>query len=145
MNPPDLILVGDETLQMCESHDYNPRRCIEPRLTCLAAYPLALQDRSRKSYRIGYAFAPGILIVDSHHYLALLRQPGAGKLIDGLRRRYPEIQTNVEAVYLTAPLYPRPREALVLMRHYFNGASCLLLRLNADGWGVERALDGWTE
>ena len=89
--------------------------------------------------------APDILIVDSDYYLVLLHQPGSGKIIAGLRERYPQIQRDVAVVYLTAPHYPRPREALVLMRHYFNGASCLLLRLNADGWSVERGLAGWVE
>jgi hypothetical protein len=140
------ILVGDETLQTCEVYDHTTWRCVDPKLmTCLSAYPVALQDRSRRSYSISSAFAPDILLVDSDYYYSLLRQPGAGRLLDGLQRRYTPNLKVVDVAYFTAPLYPRPREALVLMRHYFNGASCLLLRLNADGWNVERALGGWQE
>jgi hypothetical protein len=145
VKPPEPILVGDRTLQACEIYDYIPGRCVDPQLTtCLSAYPLALQDRSRRSYSISSTFAPEILIVDADYFFTLLGQPGVGRLIEGMRRRYPQIQ-NLDVVYLTVPLYPRPREAVVLMRHYFHGASCLLLRLNPDGWSVERGLGGWLE
>jgi hypothetical protein len=142
VNSSELFLVGDQTLKTCEIHDYDPRRCVDRRLmTCLAAYPLALQDRSRRSYTIGSAFASDILIVDSDYYFSLLR---AGPLREGLLRRYPQSE-NGDAVFFSVPLYPRPREAVVLIRHYSNGASCLLLRLKSDGWSVERAFGGWVE
>jgi hypothetical protein len=58
VNAPDPILVADKTLQTCEVYDYSSLRCADPRLMkCLSAYPVALQDRSRKSYRISAARA----------------------------------------------------------------------------------------
>lgn len=137
------ILVADETLQTCVIYDPTNWRCADPRLlTCLSAYPLALQDRSRRSYPIP-SFAPDILLVDGDHYHSLLREPGA--LMRGLQQRYGSNLKVVDVASFTAPLYPRPREALLLMSHYFNGASCLLLRLEADRWRIERSLGGWLE
>jgi hypothetical protein len=145
VNSPRPLLVADQTLRTCEIHDNDPRRCVDRTLMkCLAPYPLALQDRSRQSYVIGAAFAPDILIVDTEYFFTLLRQLGAGRLSEGLQRRYPRSQS-VDVAFFSVPLYPRPREAVVLMRHYFNGAPCLLLRLNTDGWSVERPLGGWVE
>lgn len=141
------ILVADNTLQTCEVFDHVAfEKCADSRLVkCLSAYPIALQEQTRKSYRISDAFAPDILIVDSDYYRELLRPPDLGTMRDRLRARYPQIQADAAAVVLTAPLYPHPREAVVLMRHYFNGAACLLLRLSEDGWTVERGLGGWIE
>ena len=134
------ILIADETLQTCVVYDPANWRCASPGLLkCLSAYPLALQDRTRRSYPIP-SFAPDILLVDGDYYHSLVREPGA--LMRGLQQRYGSNLKQVDVVSFTAPLYPRPREALLVMRHYFNGASCLLLRLEADdgassgGWAA---------
>jgi hypothetical protein len=75
VNPPSPILVGDETLKTCAVYDHTTWRCVDPKLTtCLSAYPVALQDRSRRSYSITLQFAPDILIVDTDYYFTLLRQ-----------------------------------------------------------------------
>jgi len=142
-NPPRLLLVANETLKTCDSQDADYRRCVyRDLMPCLTAYPAAVQHRSRQSYVINAGFAPDILIMDTEYYFTLFSGPLGDRftrISEGLRQRYPRGE-NVGVVFFSVPLYPTAREAVVMMRRYSLGESCLLLRLNTNGWSVERTL-----
>jgi len=142
--PPRLLLVANETLKTCDSQDADYRRCVyRDLMPCLTAYPAAVQHRSRQSYVINAGFAPDILIMDTEYYFTLFSGPLGDRFTrirEGLRQRYPQVE-DVEVVSFSVPLYPTARKAVVVMRHYARGESCLLLRSDTNGWSVEQTLD----
>lgn len=127
------VLVGNRTLRLCE-----PTRmdewCVTPFDTLLlrtsfgpSRFARAMYGRNRVSMAIPQQLAVGVQVVSPE----IGEMPGR-----------PLIERRRDVVYLTAPVYPSPTQAVVFISSR-SGASWDLLERYREKWTITRGLGGY--
>jgi hypothetical protein len=131
---PEPLVVADRTLRVCEPGDMD-QWCVTPFDMALlggtsgpSRFARTIFGRNRFSMEIPPHLAPGIQVVS----------PEAG---DMPGRPLAERRHNV--VYVTAPVYPTPTQAVVFSGSPNWGASWDLLERHREEWIITRGLGGY--